>query len=188
MKTDKNFEHYFIDPKLGRNHIFKKGDSGNLIWNVNVSLAHLGYGARRLECEYTEITARGVFKLQKNTGHNNIDGNFGPGTRKLLMYELIERKGEDFFSEYLVEIRLLKMNLRRLMEEDLLRKVLEIFNNTRNEFIDPKDINIYLSNLKRLEKDFGLEMISHDDYKIGITKIKKSVLGLIHDLPDVNKC
>ncbi len=185
---EKQLEHYFIDTILGKNHVFQKGDKNEVIWNLNISLAYLGFGGARGSCEFNDRTYDAIHDFQKQNEHPNIDGSFGPGTRKLLVNRLLNERGKNFFHETLTEIRLEKEYLRKLLIDTSPEKVLSIFAESNNDFVDKNEITLLQSRIKQLNKENNTGIIGYESYTKELNKIRSSVMNLIDDLPDLRKC
>ena len=94
------FEPYFRHPDPNR-YVLRKGDRAVACKNAKVALALLGF-ARDFGDDphfYDRQLYEAVKQFQKATGHRNIDGVIGPGTRSQLVSKFIEVFGAAKFGD-----------------------------------------------------------------------------------------
>jgi hypothetical protein len=92
-----DLERYFRDPKVG-DGVLGPGSSGVACKNIRLALRFLDLhdGISFLET-YDDKLASAVLSFQEAEKHSSRDGQFGPGTRRLLTRVLLERIGEGPF-------------------------------------------------------------------------------------------
>lgn len=94
------FEPYFKHPDPNR-YVLRMGDRAVACKNAKSALAALGF-ARAFGDEpqlYDEKLSEAVERFQKETGHKNIDGAIGPGTRSRLVSKLLQEFGASKFAD-----------------------------------------------------------------------------------------
>jgi hypothetical protein len=92
-----DFERYFRDPKVGEG-VLTSGSSGLACKNIRLALRFLDFheGIDFTE-SYDAALARAVLRFQEAHKHSSRDGQFGPGTRRLLTRVLLDKRGEGVF-------------------------------------------------------------------------------------------
>jgi hypothetical protein len=92
-----DFERYFRDPKVG-DGVLGPGSIGVACKNIRLALRfldlHDGIGFPET---YDDELANSVLRFQEVEKHSSRDGQFGPGTRRLLTRTLLEKMGEGSF-------------------------------------------------------------------------------------------
>jgi hypothetical protein len=94
------FEPYFKHPDPNR-YVLQQGDRVVACKNAKAALAWLGF-ARDFGNDlqlYDQQLSEAVKRFQEKTGHRNIDGVIGPGTRSRLVSKLLEEFGASKFNE-----------------------------------------------------------------------------------------
>lgn len=94
------FEPYFKHPDPDR-PVLQLGDRALACKNAIAALCELGY-ARAVGDDprfYDERLFDAVQRFQKKMGHRNLDGIIGPGTRSLLVSELLRHSGVSAFAK-----------------------------------------------------------------------------------------
>jgi hypothetical protein len=94
--SPERFEAYFRDPRVGEN-LLRVGDSGVACRNIRNALRSLGYEIAPGDSYDEELELR-VISFQKEYGHNIIDGQIGPGTRRRLTRAVLAKVGPSFFA------------------------------------------------------------------------------------------
>jgi len=89
-------EEYFRDPRIGEN-LLRVGDSGVASRNIRHALRSLGYEIAPGDLYDEELELR-VISFQKEYGHNVVDGQIGPGTRRRLTRAVLAKLGPSFFA------------------------------------------------------------------------------------------
>jgi hypothetical protein len=93
----RDFERYFRDPKIG-DGVLAPGSSGLACKNIRLALRFLGLHDG---IDFTEIydakLASDIVRFQEDHMHSSRDGQFGPGTRRLLTRVLLDKVGEGVF-------------------------------------------------------------------------------------------
>ncbi len=92
-----DFERYFRDPKVGEG-VLTTGSSGAACKNIRLALRFLDFheGIEFVE-SYDAALAREVLRFQEAYKHSSRDGQFGPGTRRLLTRVLLDKFGKGVF-------------------------------------------------------------------------------------------
>jgi hypothetical protein len=94
------FEPYFKHPDSHR-YVLKNGDRAVACKNAKSALASLGF-ARVFGDEpqlFDSQLAEAVERFQKDTGHRNVDGRIGPGTRARLVSRILQNLGASKFDD-----------------------------------------------------------------------------------------
>jgi TIR domain len=94
------FEPYFKHPDPNR-YVLRQGDRAVACKNAKTALAWLGF-ARVFGDDpqlYDRQLSEAVERFQKETGHKNIDGAIGPGTRSRLVSRLLQEAGASKFGD-----------------------------------------------------------------------------------------
>jgi hypothetical protein len=89
-------ERYFRDPIVGEGYLHKGARNSEACRNIGIALGFLGYTVAPKD-EYDEELGNAVTAFQDKSGHQFIDGIFGPGTRKRLVEEVLKKGGERLF-------------------------------------------------------------------------------------------
>src|SRR5262245_42370650 len=97
LRDPSDFERYFRDPKVG-DKVLAQGSSCLACKNIRLGLYALDLheGIDFAET-YDAALARAVLKFQEAYKHSSRDGQFGPGTRRLLTQTLLDQRGENVF-------------------------------------------------------------------------------------------
>lgn len=92
-----DFERYFRDPKVGEG-VLSAGSSGLACKNIRLALRFLDFheGIDFTET-YDPALAGEILRFQEAHKHSSRDGQFGPGTRRLLTRVLLDKVGEGVF-------------------------------------------------------------------------------------------
>jgi peptidoglycan hydrolase-like protein with peptidoglycan-binding domain len=84
-----DLEKYFHEP--GRPNVLKPGVKGTAMCNIRTALSSLGLWREWQNADiYDEELLSVVRTFQSKHDHPNADGYVGPGTRRLLVYELLQ--------------------------------------------------------------------------------------------------
>lgn len=135
----RRYERYFRDPKVGDDFMKppmpgKSPISGVACENIRLALKCLGYKIKDGDA-YDEELAKAVERFQIERKHKSYDGRFGPGTRELLIQEMIKKSGPTIFKrELITEIRILFLaadpinasRIRLLREEKEIRAQIQV--------------------------------------------------------------
>jgi hypothetical protein len=89
------FSDYFRDPQVG-DRLLSKGHAGTACQNIRHALRALGYKLAPGNSFDRELEHR-ILSFQEDHNHNVVDGQVGPGTRRLLTEVILEKIGPAFF-------------------------------------------------------------------------------------------
>jgi hypothetical protein len=93
------FDAYFKHPDPDH-HVLEMGDRAIACKNAKTALNKLGFRTAGGDpLLYDQSLFKAVEKFQEETGHRNVDGAIGPGTRARLVSELLRKSGAPKFAE-----------------------------------------------------------------------------------------
>lgn len=93
----REFERYFRDPTIG-DKVLTLGASSLACKNIRLALRMLGlHDSLDFKAIYDSGLANDVLRFQEEYAHVSRDGQFGPGTRRLLTQKVVEKFGEPIF-------------------------------------------------------------------------------------------
>lgn len=98
MTSDiRELERYFRDPKIG-DKVLTLGASSIACKNIRLALRMLDlHDSLDFKEIYDSGLANDILRFQKQYAHISRDGQFGPGTRRLLTQKVIEKVGKTIF-------------------------------------------------------------------------------------------
>ncbi|PHN02583.1 hypothetical protein [Flavilitoribacter nigricans] len=76
----------------------------------------------------------------------------------------------------------IRNNFKALLKKNLKKAILEIQSSLHYESSFYDDLIMFYSQVSRLDRDNHIQVISYEEYNLGINKIQKGVLAIINDL------
>jgi hypothetical protein len=88
----------WFSPAADSCDIVGAGSSGVHVANITAALLELGYRPK-VSNHFGDEASKAVREFQAECKHRNIDGMFGPGTRRLLTKMVLKKTGPEFFEK-----------------------------------------------------------------------------------------